>query len=108
MEFISSAILGGLIWDAIKAELAITTDYIKQKTQHYVFDQATLTKLNALSEQLPSSTKTSKAALIEHIKQQPEWQTLNEHIMKTSQFTQNISGEHAKGVQAGRIDPLTM
>ncbi|MGV6809022.1 MAG: hypothetical protein ACWA5U_04025 [bacterium] len=108
MELISSAILGGLIWDAIKAELTITTDYIKQKTQDYIFDQTTLAKLNTLSEQLPAAAKTSEAALIEHIKQQPDWQTLNKHIVKTSQFTQHISGEHAKGVQAGRIDNLTM
>lgn len=108
MEFITSAVLGGLIWDAIKANLTITTDYMKQKTQAYLFDPATLATLNGLSEQLPAAAKTSEVALIEHIKQQPDWQTLNKHMVKTSQFTQHISGKNAKGVQAGRIDNFTM
>jgi len=108
MDIISSAILGGLIWDGMKAGLPLTLDYIKKKAQGYILDESTLAKLDELSQKLPETAKTSEEALIAYIENNQQWKALSKQIVKSRQFTQNIMGENAKGVQADKIDTLNM
>lgn len=108
MDFITSTVLGGLVWDGIKSGLPLTLDYIQSKVQGYILDDNTLAKLEDLSQQLPDNAKVSKASLVTYIENKPEWKAINKQIVKSKQFTQNITGENAKGVQADKIDTLNM
>ena len=108
MDIISSAILGGLIWDGMKAGLPLTLDYVKKKAQGYILDESTLAKLDELSQTLPETARTSEEALITYIENNQQWKALSKQIVKSRQFTQNITGENAKGVQADKIDTLNM
>jgi hypothetical protein len=112
MEFISSAVLGGLLWDSLKAGAVMTSVYLKEQLQDYLFDEATLLKLNDLTRQLPEKSKISQAVLQIHLEQDQEWQAIKQHIVKntaqTTTFTQNISGDHAKGFQINNVDTLNI
>ena len=108
MDFISSAILGGLLWDTLKAGTPLTLDYLQSKAQNYILDESTLAKLEDLSQQLPETAKASEDTLIAYIENDQQWKAVSKQIVKSKQFTQNITGENAKGVQADKIETLNM
>ena len=108
MDFITSAILGGLLWDGMKAGLPLTLDYIQSKAQGYILDDSTLTKLEDLSKKLPETAKNAKDELIAYIENDQQWKAVSKQIVKSKKFTQNITGENAKGVQANTIGTLNM
>ncbi len=108
MDFITSAILGGLLWDGMKAGLPLTLDYMQSKAQGYILDDSTIARLEDLSQKLPETAKTSEETLIAYIENDQQWKAVSKQIVKSKQFTQNITGENAKGVQADKIDTLHM
>ena len=61
--FISSAILGEILWDSIKTGVPLTLQYIKEKSQDYILDAPTPEKLKDLSKQLPVEAKKSEDSL---------------------------------------------
>ena len=61
--FISSAILGEILWDSIKTGVPLTLQYIKEKSQDYILDALTPEKLKVLSKQLPVEAKKSEDSL---------------------------------------------
>ena len=108
MDFITDAILSGIIWDSIKSGVPLTLDYVKSKAQGYILDAPTLAKLEDLSKQLPAEAKESESSLASYIENNQEWKAVSKQIIKSKTFTQNITGENAKGVQADKIDTLNM
>ena len=108
MDFISSSILGGLLWDGIKKGLPLTIEYFQQNIQGYSFSHSILTKLEKLTQQFPQNVTTSEQILIAYIEKNKEWQAIRSQISPTANFTQNISGENAKGIQANNINTLNM
>ena len=108
MDFIPAAILSGIIWDTVKSGIPLTLDYVKNKAQGYILDAPTLAKLEDLSKQLPEEAKESESSLASYIENNQEWKAVSKQIIKSKQFTQNITGENAKGVQADKIDTLNM
>ena len=108
MDFITSAVLGGILWDTLKTGTPMTLDYIKGKAQGYILDAPTLAKLEDLSKQVPAEAKESKESLVYYIENHQEWKAVSKQIIKSKNFTQNINGENAKGVQADKIDTLNM
>ena len=108
MDFITSTVLGGLLWDGIKSGLPLTLDYLQNKAQGYIIDDTIYAQLEDLTQQLPKQAKASEETLIAYIESNQEWKTVSKQIVKSKQFTQNITGENAKGVQADKIKTLNM
>lgn len=108
MDIISSAVLGGIIWDSIKTAKPLALSYFKEKAQGYILDAPTLEKLENLSKQLPAEAKASEESLVNYLENHQEWKAVIKQITKSNNFTQNITGENAKGVQANKIDTLNM
>jgi hypothetical protein len=108
MEFISSAILGGLLWDTIKMGVPITLEHIKKKAQGYIVDETIVAKIDDLTQQTPDRFKASKSELISYIETEDEWKKLRSEVVKVAEFSQNINGDNAKGVQANTVTTLNM
>lgn len=108
MDFITSAVLGGLLWDAVKVGTPITASYLKDKTQDYLLDAPAVQKIENLRQQLPVDAMQSEEALVTLIEDNDEWQQVTKQVLKATQYTQNITGANAKGVQAGKIETLIL
>ena len=108
MDFITSAVLGGILWDTVKAGVPPTLDYVKSKAQGYILDAPTLARLQDLTNKLPVEAKESQDSLVNFIDTNQEWKSVSKQIVKSKRFTQNITGDNAKGVQADKIDTLNM
>lgn len=108
MDFITSAVLGGFLWDAIKMGGPLTLDYVQQKAQGYIIENSVFNKLEILTEQLPEVAKVSEEELVTYIEENKDWGELRAEIAQSPNFTQNIKGDNAKGVQANNINTLNM
>lgn len=108
MDFISSSILGGLLWDGIKKGLPLTMEYLQQNTQGYRINDSIFAQLKQLTQQLPQKVTTSEQILITYIEKNNEWKAVRSQMTPAAHFTQNISGKNAKGIQANTINTLNM
>lgn len=59
MEFLTSTILSGLLWDAIKSGISITADFLKSKLHNWIIADADYEKLAEAIARLPKFSKTS-------------------------------------------------
>lgn len=59
MEFLTSTVLSGLLWDAIKSGIPVTVDFLKSKLYNWIIADADYEKLADAIARLPNFSKTS-------------------------------------------------
>lgn len=99
MDFVSSAILGGMLWDAVKMGGPLTLDFVKEKVQGYLVDDAMVLRLENLKRRVPISALDSQNAIQTYIENDQEWKLLRQEIQPITSVTINNNGNTKVAMQ---------
>lgn len=97
MDFISSTILSGLLYDALKTSVIISTSYIKESLQNWVIDDKTAQLLATKVAQLDINRDLSESAIKNRIDSNPELMAILSHIKPISQTVTHNSIHNGTG-----------
>lgn len=96
MEFLTSTILSGVAWDAIKQGVLLTGEYLKKKLSDWVMDKTDwdkiAAKINGFDEMYKKSEKFIEAA----IEDDTEVKTILEKAKNISQISHSVSNVDMK------------
>ncbi len=104
MDFITSAVLGGILYDLLKAGSIVTTEHLRKQLSGYLFDDAIAAQVIEQIGYLPKPAKDSVETLASHLDNSPSWQALIKEIKPdTQQNIGAIADTIEGGLQAGSI-----
>lgn len=94
MEFLSSTILSGLVYDMLKHQVSITATAIKEKLKAWVFDEAVVPALVEEIEKLSLNDEMSEKAIERKLLESSKIQQILSSIKpnNTTIIMQNHSG----------------
>lgn len=94
MEFLSSTILSGVVYDMLKHKVSITTTSIKEKLKDWIVDEAVAPVLAEKIEELSLNDEMSEKAIERRLLDSSEIQQILSSIKpnNTTVITQNHSG----------------
>ena len=100
MDFISSAVLGGILYDLIKNGTVLTKELLRQKLSDWLIDDAVAERLIEQSGYLPVPDTTSEVDIVQHIENSPTWQSILKEIKPVVQHNEGITIESMSGGSA--------
>jgi hypothetical protein len=80
MDFVSAAILGGILFESIKYSTVLTKDILKRKLVDWVVGDSVAARIIEQAKQLEAEGFQSKQSLIENIDNSPSWQSIMREI----------------------------
>ncbi|OFS11082.1 hypothetical protein [Hafnia sp. HMSC23F03] len=97
MDFISSTILSGLLYDGLKVGVVISTNYIKESLKNWLIDDKTAQIVAEKVAQLGINDDLSESAIKNRIESDPELIAILSHIKATPQTIINNSTHNGTG-----------
>lgn len=97
MEFITSAILGGLLYDFVKVGATSLSEYMKTSIKGYLFSNEELGLLSSIVDETKSADNFSKEVLTEALDRHLEILPLLKKMNDTSIVIQNNNIETNNG-----------
>lgn len=87
MEGLTSIIVSGIVWDAIKKGVSITTGYLKKKLSGWILDDAALDEIKEYVCNIPEAYLVSEGMI-------KEYMNLSERMLSIFENAQSSSGIH--------------
>jgi len=87
MEFITSAVLSGLLYDMLKHQVSLTADNIKEKLQGWLVDDSIAKSVEIELVKLQLSDEMSESAIANKLASADELAVLLREIKSTTQTT---------------------
>lgn len=94
MEFLSAAVLSGIVYDLIKHQVQITAESLKDKLKGWVFDEAVAPALAVELERLKLNDEMSEKAIERQITESKDIQSILHNIVPN---TTNVIIQHHSG-----------
>ena len=104
MDFITSTILGGMLYDLLKTQAALSTEQLRQSLSDWVIDESVTARIIEQASYLPSPEASSKDHYIQSIENSPNWQSLLKEIKPLAR----TAVQHNEGVVAETISGGTV
>jgi hypothetical protein len=102
MEFITSAVLSGFLYDMLKHGVSITAEGIKEKLKDWVLDDTVTTDLAIELGALDLNDDLSESAIEKIINRSPKLFELLSSIKKEGSVTTVIQNHNGTGDNIGR------
>ena len=102
MEFISSAVLSGFLYDMIKHGVSISVDTVKTKLKDWVVSDIVAPALSDEISKLNLNDELSESAIEKRINQAPKLMELMTTIKKAENVTTIIQNHSGTGDNIGR------
>ena len=106
MEYMSSAILSGVLYDMIKLEVSITADNLKEKLKGWVVDELIAPVISKELADLNLNDELSEKAIEKRINETPKLLDLLSSIRKETSVTTIVQNHSGTGDNIGR-DKIT-
>lgn len=107
MRFLTSTILSGIVYDAIKKGIKITSNYIKVKLANWIIDDKTINNITRSLNNIPEICQRSTGLIKEHLdldeKLQQELKSINASLNKTCNISINQNDGIAISENYGKI-----
>lgn len=94
MEFLSAAVLSGIVYDLIKHQVQITAESLKDKLRGWVVDEAVAPALAVELERLELNDEMSEKAIERQIAESKDIQSILHNIVPN---TTNVIIQHHSG-----------
>lgn len=101
MEFLTGAILSGIVYDMIKLSVAITADDLKQQLRGWIIDDVTAIQLATSIKQIENLEDMSEAAISRKLQSIPEMEALLSSIKPVQNYTQINQTHNGTGDNIG-------
>ena len=102
MEFITSAVLSGFLYDMLKHGASITADSLKEKLKGWLLDDSITPMLDKELADLTLNDELSESAIEKRINQAPKLLELLSSIKKDASVTTIIQNHSGTGDNIGR------
>lgn len=102
MEFLSSVVLSGLIYDMLKHGVHVSSNTIKTKLKNWAIDSVVASALSDEISKLNLTGKLSESAIEERISQAPSLVKIINSIEKSQTVTTIIQSHSGPGDNIGR------
>jgi hypothetical protein len=106
MEFLSSVVLSGFLYDMLKHGVSVTSDTVKTKLKDWAIDEVIAPALSAEISKLNLTDELSESAIEKRISQAPNLVELINSIKKDQTVTNIIQSHSGNGDNIGR-DKIT-
>ncbi|MEL0660699.1 hypothetical protein V6255_16305 [Psychromonas arctica] len=106
MEFLSSVVLSGFLYDMLKHGVSVTSDTIKTKLKDWEIDEVVAPALSEEISKLNLTDELSESAIDKRINQAPNLVELINSIKKDQTVTNIIQSHSGNGDNIGR-DKIT-
>ena len=84
MEFLTSTILSGLLWDGIKSGISISVEFLKSKLHNWIISDTDYEKLANAIAKLPNFSKTNYDTFNEYVSSSSDIQNVLKNIIPIS------------------------
>ena len=101
MDFLTGAILSGVVYDMIKYEIMLTADNLKEKLKDWVIDDATLSAISNEISKLELTNDLSELVIEKRILASPEIKNIIETIQSVSHGNTTIQNHSGTGDNIG-------
>jgi len=102
MEFMTSAILSGFLYDMLKHGVSITADSVKEKLKDWILDDSIAPAFSKELADLNLNDELSESAIEKRINQTPKLLDLLSSIKKEGSVTTIIQNHSGTGDNIGR------
>ena len=101
MNFLTSSILSGILWDVLKYGMKVNINYLRDKLSDWILEAKKLKKIVELSNNIPDTYLKSESTLKEYL-------DLNEDIQEILKSTQHnttvINQQYNQGIAYGIVN----
>lgn len=87
MEFITSAVLSGILYDMLKHQVSLTAGNLKEKLQGWLIDDSMANAVETELEKLQLSNEMSESAIVKRLDGSNELIALLKEVKPTKQTT---------------------
>ena len=102
MEFLSSLVLSGYLYDMLKHGVSVTSDTIKTKLKNWAIDEVVAPALSEEISKLNLTDELSESAIEKRISQAPNLVEIINSIKKAQTITNIIQSHSGTGDNIGR------
>lgn len=106
MEFLSSVVLSGILYDMLKHGVSVTSDTVKTKLKDWAIDEVVAPALSEEISKLNLTDELSESAIEKRISKAPSLVELINSIEKDQTVTNIVQSHSGNGDNIGR-DKIT-